>query len=651
MTREQAREYILAHSTDLLTRDGNGKGRGWICPICGSGSGKNGTGMTSIDGGRHFTCWRDGCTLNELHKSVDIIDIIGAKHGINPADYNGKLDAAAAEYGIVIDGKLDKTIVYTPSQPAQEEPQTDYSDFFLGAHENVGKTDYAQRRGLSQATINRFNLGFVENWRSPKAPNAPASPRLIIPTSQYSYLARDTRANLTEVQSHYSKMKVGKVQIFNTDALWTAQQPIFIVEGEIDAMSICEVGGEAVALGSTSNIGMLLQILTERKPSQPLIICLDNDDAGKKNTPKLMQGLRKLGIDCATADITLGCKDANETLCKDRQNFTAAVTAAASTGVISSEEQREQERQEYLSQSAADCLHECLDFYYKRSSNYVSTGFSKLDELLDGGLYAGLYGLGAVTALGKTSLCLQIADNIAMRGRDVLYVALEMSHYELIARSLSRLTYELSMQETGGTANAQNTRGIMTGVKYVNHTQDENITINAAMNAYREYAKRLFFLEGVGNIGVDAIRERVARHTDITGAAPVVIIDYLQILAPADVRATDKQNTDKAVLELKRLSRDYNTPVLAISSLNRDNYNRAINSASFKESGGIEYSCDVLIGVQYYGAGQESFNAAAAAERDRREIEVKVLKNRNGSIGSTRIDFMKEYNYFTEQTN
>ena len=643
MTRNEAREYIVSHSTDVLQRDGRGKG--WICPICGSGSGKKGkgTGIDSKDGGRHFTCWT-GC-----YKNADIIDIIGLQQGLT--DYNSKLEAAAAEFGITIDGIAERPIIITPSQPAQEEPQTDYSDFFLQARKNMGKTDYAQRRGLSQATIDRFNLGYVADWRSPKAPNAPASPRLIIPTSKYSYLARDTRANLTEVQSHYGKMKVGKVQIFNADALWTAQQPIFIVEGEIDAMSVCEVGGEAVALGSTSNIDKLLQILTERKPSQPFIVCLDNDDAGKKNTPKLMQGLRKLGIDCATADITLGCKDANEALCKDREAFAAAVTAAASVGVMTSEELREQERQEYLTLSAAECLHECLDFYYNRSSNYVSTGFSKLDKLLDGGLYAGLYGLGAVTSLGKTSLCLQIADNIAMRGRDVLYVALEMSHYELIAKSLSRLTYELSMQETGGTVNAQNTRGIMAGVKYTTYTQDENITINAAMNAYGEYARRLFFLEGVGNIGVDAIRERVARHTDITGAAPVVIIDYMQILAPADVRATDKQNTDKAVLELKRLSRDYNTPVLAISSLNRDNYNRAINSASFKESGSIEYSCDVLIGVQYYGAGQESFNAAAAAEQDRREIEVKVLKNRNGKIGNTRLDFMKEYNYFTEQTN
>ena len=57
MTNDQAREYILAHATDHLTRDRSGKG--YICPICGSGSGPNGTGITTKDG-THYTCWA-GC--------------------------------------------------------------------------------------------------------------------------------------------------------------------------------------------------------------------------------------------------------------------------------------------------------------------------------------------------------------------------------------------------------------------------------------------------------------------------------------------------------------------------------------------------------------------------------------------------------------
>lgn len=137
-----------------------------------------------------------------------------------------------------------------PLSLAKQEPETDYSNFFLQANQNINKTNY--HRGISLDTLNRFRIGYVEHWRHPKvAGSVPTSPRLIIPTSKYSYLARDTRDNLTDTQKKYSKSKVGAVRIFNIEALQTAQKPIFVVEGEIDALSIIDVGGEAIALGST----------------------------------------------------------------------------------------------------------------------------------------------------------------------------------------------------------------------------------------------------------------------------------------------------------------------------------------------------------------------------------------------------------------
>nr|CAZ72217.1 putative primase/helicase [uncultured bacterium] len=86
MNREEARQYIIERGKDHLTPDKSGKG--FICPICGSGSGRKGTGITTKDG-VHFTCWA-GCFTN-----ADIIDIIGLETGAT--DYNSKLEAAAAE--------------------------------------------------------------------------------------------------------------------------------------------------------------------------------------------------------------------------------------------------------------------------------------------------------------------------------------------------------------------------------------------------------------------------------------------------------------------------------------------------------------------------------------------------------------------------
>lgn len=92
-------------------------------------------------------------------------------------------------------------------------------------------------------------------------------------------------------------------------------------------------------------------------------------------------------------------------------------------------------------------------------------------------------------------------------------------------------------------------------------------------------------------------------HIAQTGRVPVVLIDYLQIIAPVDVHFTDKQNTDRVVTALKKLSRAHEATVLAISSFNRENYNTLTSMASFKESGGIDYSADVLLGLQARGAG------------------------------------------------
>lgn len=672
MNREEARQYIIERGKDHLTPDKSGKG--FICPICGSGSGRKGTGITTKDG-VHFTCWA-GCFTN-----ADIIDIIGLETGAT--DYNSKLEAAAAEYNITIEGyrrttpqedfapvaeeyqKKAKSKQYTQSDihntaytMQQGEAEPDYTSFFLQANRDIAKTSY--HRGLTLETLNRFKLGYVESWTHPKAPQAPPSPRLIIPTSKHSYLARDTRDNLTPEQAQYAKSKVGKVRIFNSKALYTASKPVFIVEGELDALSIIDVGGEAVALGSTANRRALLTMLESRRPAQPLIIAMDNDEAGSKANRELAEGLERLRIPFYRLDIAQPYKDANEALNADRDAFRAAVEQAENIEAETLEAEREQLRREAAVYSLPDFIKKIEQ---SKRASFIPTGFSSLDDLLDGGLYAGLYVVGAISSLGKTTFCLQIADQTAQSGQDVLIFSLEMARDELIAKSVSRLTLLEDMRQNGSTAHAKTTRGIMTGTRYADYSQTEKSLIQASVTAYGNYAKNIYITEGMGNVGVEDIRDKVQKHIKITGKAPVVLIDYLQIIAPSDMRATDKQNTDKAVLELKRLSRDYGIPVIGISSFNRDNYTAPVNLASFKESGAIEYSSDVLIGLQYSGMDYQEGEADKAREKRLRElmksviadgkngkpqkIQVKILKNRNGSKGDTLLDFYPMFNYFT----
>ncbi len=675
MDREQAKQYIQGRATDYLQRDKSGKG--FICPICGSGSGKNGTGITTKDK-IHYTCWA-GCFQN-----ADIIDIIGLERGLT--DYNSKLQAACDSFNIPLDRYQPRSTAaedftdypekptqenihnntYTTTHTQQEAAELDYTDFFLQANQNIEKTDY--HRGLSLDTLNRYKIGYIESWTHPKAPNAPASPRLIIPTSRQSYLARDTRAELTEEQKKYSKSKVGTVHIFNAKALQRASKPIFIVEGELDALSIIEVGGEAVGLGSLGNVNKLLKLLENEKPSKPFIIALDNETEPaiqakvEKAVTELQDGLQRLNIACYRLNPCGDYKDANEALQGNREAFTAAIAEAEDIEAQAMEAEREKLQKEAALYSLDGFIKE---IEASKKAAFIPTGFTALDNLLEGGLYSGLYVVGAISSLGKTTFCLQIADQIAQAGKKVLIFSLEMARNELIAKSVSRLTLLEDLSKNNSTAHAKTTRGILTGTRYSEYSESEKQLIQTAITQYGQYASNIWITEGIGNITVESIREKVEQFIALYKEAPVVIIDYLQIIAPYNERYTDKQNTDKAVLELKRLSRDYRLPIIGISSFNRDNYTAPVNLASFKESGAIEYSSDVLIGLQYEDMDYQEGEADKAREKRIRElinqaiadgkngkaqsIQVKVLKNRNGSKGDALLDFFPMFNYFRDR--
>ena len=660
MERQDAREQLkgyLRNYVESVTQKSKGANL-YVCPLCGSGTGKSGTGAFSIKNGTSWKCF-------SCNAGGDIFDLYGAINGT--ADHNEQLKGLSELYGIQVasyrstaqedfspeyqnHAKTEQythnsihTSVYTQADPPQ---QTDYTDFFLQAHKAVDQTDYWKKRGLSKETVDRFKLGYVAEWRHPKAPKAPTSPRLIIPTSPYSYLARDTRETIPEEQRAYSKSKVGSIQLFNKRALQTATKPIFIVEGELDALSIIEVGGEAVALGTTTKSKALIELLKAQAPSQALIIALDNDEAGQRAGRELTEGLQRLNIPCYSFNPCGQYKDANEALQRDREALTIAVEEAEHL----QDEEAQAQKEAYLKNSTAHYLQSFVNGIADSvDTPYIPTGFKKLDSVLDGGLYEGLYIVGAISSLGKTTIITQIADQIAQAGTDVLIFSLEMARAEIMAKSISRHTLQSVLATGGDIRNAKTARGITTGKRYIDYSQTERDLINSSIMEYSKYAQNIYISEGVGDIGAEQIRETVQKHIFFTGKTPVVIIDYLQILAPYSERATDKQNTDKAVMELKRISRDYKTPVIGISSFNRANYKEAVTMEAFKESGAIEYSSDILIGLQLKGAGKKDFDANEAKRKDPREIELVILKNRNGRTGdSLSFNFYPLFNYFEE---
>lgn len=622
------------------------KKKGYLCPVCDNGNGTTGDGIEKDPtDGKHFKCFK--CGLYE-----DVLGLYGKAFGIE--DFNETLKAAAEYYGEHLD---QDEKAYQKQAKTEQKPEEDYTSFYREANKHLTETDYYKKRGLSLETCNRFLIGFTPEWKHPKAPaRASTSPRLIIPISRYSYLARDTREEdqIPEEQKEYKKSKCkGKENvswIFNRKALKEAKTPIFVTEGEINAMSIIECGGEAVAMGSTAYINAFVKALEEDKPEQALISTLDNDGAGQRDKDKLEKACKRLGIPFYRVNPAGKYNDVNDRLVADPAGLKEYVLSASDPESLEDLEQSEL-RREYLQNSAAAHLQEFIDGI-KESANTPATptGFKQLDEVLEGGLYEGLILLGAISSLGKTSFILQIMDQIAQSGQDVLFFSLEMARAELMSKSISRHTLQEVLRTGGDIRDAKTSRGITTGSRYANYSTTEYNLIQTAIRNYSQYADHVFISEGVGDIGVKQIRETVEKHISITGKTPIVMVDYLQILAPQDVRATDKQNMDRAVLELKRISRDYKTAVIAVSSFNRDNYKVSASMEAFKESGALEYSADVLLGLQLAGVGSPNFDVNEAKQKDPREVELVVLKNRSGKTGGKiAFSYYPMFNYFTEK--
>ena len=648
MDRQQAKDFINREQPNYLQR---AKRTGYICPACGNGQGKDGDGITvnpnSASEYPHYKCQRCGFYGDNLELIKEYYHL---------QDFNEVLQKGCDLYGISIDQPAEFTPIPPVERPTNArneeenaEVEADYTDDLKKWHEaiqaegNAGLL-YLQGRGLSKDIINRFKIGYCENWTHPKAPNAPASPRVIIPTSRYSYLARDIRKEIPETAKKYSKSKAGKVRIFNLQAIQDTEKPIFIVEGEIDALSIIEAGGQAIALGSTAYTQLFLDGIKGRRITQPLIIALDNDDAGNRASDILQNAFKQRGIFSYRLNPCGQYNDANEALTASKEAFTEDIQRITDDPA----------KWEYEKNNAQNYITKFLDdIDASIDTPAIPTGFKILDTLLDGGLYEGFYILGAIPSLGKTSFIQQVSDQIAQGGHDVLYISLEMARYELMAKSISRHTLLNVLDNGGDLSNAKTVRGITNGAKWKYYTPAEHELIGKAINDYNKYAGHLYIFEGVGDIGVEKVAELTQKHIDITGNKPVVVIDYLQILQPYDTRMTDKQNVDKNTLELKRLSRKHKIPVIAISSFNRDNYKADVSMQSFKESGSVEYSSDVLLGLQFKGAGDKGFDNEAvnnAFAKDPREIELKVLKHRNGQRpkGAFLYEYYPMFNYFKE---
>lgn len=428
---------------------------------------------------------------------------------------------------------------------------------------------------------------------------------------------------------------------------------IYICEGWADALSLEELGKKAISLNGIQNTKKLIKLIMKNKNNikdKIFIIAFDRDESGMEASNKLNEDLNSENIDNFIFKIKENYHDINEFFVENRGRLNYLIN--------SFEKNVMKNLSEGLSFSNGVDLLESLisdvEFNYLNGGlKNISTGFYELDKKIGGGLYNGLYVIGAGSSIGKTTFVQQIADTIAATGKKVLFYSLEMSKKEMVSKTIVREMYLKDNSFNIGS------RQLLNG----DLKEDEFNYISSSIGKTEKIFKNIYYLEGTFSTTITDIVEKSKQFKALYGESPIIIVDYLQAIAPSKDRLSDKQNIDINISELKRLSRDLDTPVITISSINRQNYLSYIDFAAFKESGSIEYGADVVMGLQLnaihsimqkkdsqLNEKREEYNLAKS--KNPREIEVVILKNRYGAAtGTHNYKYYPKFNYFEEIDN
>jgi len=252
-----------------------------------------------------------------------------------------------------------------------------------------------------------------------------------------------------------------------------------------------------------------------------------------------------------------------------------------------------------------------LDELHKQAEGLrgVPTGFKDLDNVLAGMQRSNLIILAARPGVGKTSLALNIAQNLAVNfKRPVGFFSLEMSREELVDRLLvAQADIDAWKLKTG-------------------KLSEEDFT--KLSNAMGELAEAPLYIDDTPALSILEMRTK-ARRLQVESGVELIIVDYLQL-----ARSRQLENRVQEVSEisqgLKNLARELKVPILAVSQLSRAVEQRGTKRpqlADLRESGSIEQDADVVMFLW------------REDEEKTENINLDVAKHRNGPLASIKLYF------------
>ena len=255
----------------------------------------------------------------------------------------------------------------------------------------------------------------------------------------------------------------------------------------------------------------------------------------------------------------------------------------------------------------------------------LETGFVDLDRMTAGLHPSDLIIVAARPSLGKTSLCLNIAEHVAIRkNKSVGIFSLEMSKEQLVKRLLcSESRIDAHRINTG----------------YLN--KDDWTRLSRASG---ELSETRIFIDDTASITVAELRSK-SRRLSLEHGLDLIIVDYLQLMSGSTQRYENRtQEISQISRGLKGIAKELKVPLIAVSQLSRaiesrTGEHRRPQLSDLRESGSIEQDADVVIFIYREDMINPNIDNAGKAE-------LIIGKQRNGPTGSVELAFLKQFTRF-----
>ncbi|MBI5644040.1 MAG: replicative DNA helicase [Deltaproteobacteria bacterium] len=278
---------------------------------------------------------------------------------------------------------------------------------------------------------------------------------------------------------------------------------------------------------------------------------------------------------------------------------------------------------------------ETIERLYERKSHItgVTTGYKGLDKLTAGLQDSDLIIIAGRPSMGKTSFCLNIAENAAIEaGSPVAVFSLEMSKEQLVQRMLaSRARVDLQKLRSG----------------YLKEEDWGRLT--AAVGSLYDAP---IFIDDTPAQSVLEMRAKCRRWKNEIGLK-LVVIDYLQLMRGRRNNDNREQEISEISRSLKAMAKELHVPVIALSQLSRMAERREGSRpqlSDLRESGAIEQDADVVMFVYR----ENVYNPCDCPKElctcgRRRSAEIIIAKQRNGPTDTVKLTFLNEYTRFEDQ--